>query len=372
MAIDASIYGLLKQQEAPDILGSANKAMNLKSLAMQQGRLSQETEAADRAAHLEKAATFGQAMKGLAAVPEDQRPQAYLQVRDELLRSGVATPDKLPEQYDKGTHMSYVARWDQTAPAIKMELEKSQTAENYAQAKKYGRPESDPMAKQLAMLDARDKMDQQKKQREIQQYSQVGGFKLADGSTPTADDAKKFKAGAAGARALLSNLNEYQNLVDQYGSEAGGKVAQRMDSLVRDIQLAAKNEDLYDLGVLTGPDLSLLEEVVGSAPTGITSKLNPWSASKASNKAQQFRELVNSRVNAKAKTYGFEPQDEWKQLAAGGRKAKTEGDGFPGTSKAVAREPSPEDMEAMHWLQKNADNPKAAGVRSRLQKQGLL
>jgi hypothetical protein len=339
---DTSIYGLIKPVQAPSMMESAKGAATLKSLAMQQDAQAQEMDQAKVTAHLQKAAAFGDAMEGLAKVPEAQRPQAYSQMYKQMSQAGIITPDQAPPEYDPQFHAATVARYQQTKPYLEKNLMRSQAAENFAQAeqaKHKATGSDDPLARQMAMMNARDQLDQQKKQREIQQYSQVGGWKLSDGATPTADDAKKFKTGAAAARSLLSNLNEYQGLVDKYGSEVGGKVAQRMDSLVRDIQLSAKNEDLYGLGVLTGPDLALLEEVVGSAPTGVTSKLNPFAGSKASNKAQQFREMVNTRMNSKAKTYGFEPQDEWKALARGGSPSPSGGSPLGG-SDAVAAPPA--------------------------------
>lgn len=330
MPANPNIYGLSKTVEMPSMLDSQQKASTLSTMALQQSSAAQEMQQKDR---LRKMAEFGSEIEQLVATPKEHQDAAYAQMRQKLLSNGTATPDMLPEQKDPMLLQQYFSRWQQSDPYLEREKKKAEIANLSRKAS----GEADPLARQMAMMDYRDQKDQQKKQRELQQYSHVGGWQLAEGATPTADDAKKFKSGVSAARSLLENVNEYKNLVDQYGSEMGGKVAQRMDSLVRDIQLGAKNEDLYGLGVLTGPDLALLEEVVGSAPTGFGSKLNPFAGSKAGNKADQFRQMLNTRLNAKAKTYGFEPQADWQQLAAGGKpQEKRGGSGVPGASSAVA------------------------------------
>lgn len=325
MPIDTSIYQQIKPIEMPSALDSMGKAMTLKNLAqqgmIQEKQMAREEQESKLKSHLQRASIFGNAMEGLAGLTEAERAANYPKVHAELTQAGVITPEQgIPAEYDPGFYRQNLFKYRQTKDYLDKQLVQSQITKNIADANR--KETADPVARQVAIMDARDQKEQRKKAREIQQYSQVGGWQLKDGATPTLDDAKKFKAGVSAARALLGNLNEYQSLVNTYGTETGGQVAQRMDSLARDIQLTAKNEDLYGLGVLTGPDLKLLEELI-QAPTGIGSKLNPmeWGGAKASNKAQQFREMINTRLNAKAKTYGFEPEPEWTKLAAGGSSA---------------------------------------------------
>jgi hypothetical protein len=327
-------YGLLRPMQAPSIMESRKNAATLSSLVTNQERagkqMAREDEEAKMTAHLRKASMFGNALEGISGLSEEERAAAYPKIKQELVSSGVMGPQDLPDEYDPGLYRQNLMRYRSSKEGIDSRLKNAQIAKLEADAKRG--PGADPLSRQLAVMDARDQMQQKQKQREIEQYSQVGGWRLAEGATPTMDDAKKFKSGASAARTLLENLNEYQGLVDKYGSEVGGKVAQRMDSLARDIQLSAKNEDLYGLGVLTGPDLALLEEII-QAPTGIGAKLDPFSGGRAANKAQQFREMLNTRIGAKAKTYGFEPQEEWQRLAQGGPRQKNNGFG-PGAMAA--------------------------------------
>lgn len=372
MPIDASIYSQLRPVEMPSLLDSATKAANLSSLSMQQARGMKQMEREDREAQLQaqqqKLQVLGGAVDSLAGMPEPERASAYGAVRNQVMQSGLFKPEEIPEEYDPGlfrtTAASVLPVYRQSDAYLARQEKLAKIAKLEAEAK---RGYQDPLTRQMAMLDARESAARRKADEEMRRYSNIGGWKLSEGATPTADDAKKFKSGVSAARTLLENLNEYQNLVARKGSEFSGKDAQRMESLARDIQLSAKNEDLYGLGVLTGPDLQLLEEII-QAPTGFWDQLNPFAGSKAVNKAQQFREMLNTRIGAKAKTFGFEPQADWNRLAQGGPKQKRDGFG----PSARASEPSPEDMEAMHWLSRNPDSPDAEGVRARLSRKGLL
>jgi hypothetical protein len=384
MAIDTSIYNNLRTFQMPSLADSADRAGRLQTMAMQQDQLKKQGASEDRVEKLaqyhQTVSVLGGAVNDLAGLPEPERARVWPGVRSQLVASGTIRPEDAPEHYDPGyfrtTAAAILPAYKRSKEFMERETQQATVAKLNADAKK---SPDDPLKRQMALADYKDSLSRQrsaeerdaaraKRDEEVKRYSQVGGWKLAEGATPTEDDAKKFKAGASAARTLLNNLNEYQALVDKYGSEVGGEVAQRMDSLARDIQLSAKNEDLYGLGVLAGPDLALLEEII-QAPTGLGAKLDPFTGSRAANKARQFREMLNTRVSAKAKTYGFEPQEEWKRLAEGGQK-KRDGEGFG--PKAHATEPTPQDVEALHWLKRNPDDPDAEGVRARLQRRGLL
>jgi hypothetical protein len=256
-------------------------------------------------------------------MPAEQRAVEYPKVRQRLLQQGIIKPEDSPDQYDEGYFRQTWSAYTQSPGYLDRQKTQAEIAKLRAEAARKGSATEDPLARQMALYNWKDQKDQEKKDREMRQYSNIGDWKLSEGASPTADDAKKFKGGVSAARSLLANLNEYQNLISNKGSEYAGKNAQRMESLARDIQLAAKNEDLYGLGVLTGPDLTLLEEII-RAPTGLIDQFNPMAGSKAVNKAQQFREMINTKLGAKAKTYGFEPSESWNRLAAGGTPMREE------------------------------------------------
>lgn len=280
MPADSSVYA---QFRPVDFGAAIERGMNLRQMSMQQKQAKQQQQLAmqDR----ERAMAEQQALKG-----------AYAKAMG---------PDG---KFNRGM---YINELGSINPKMAIETEKTYADIDAAKAKRTAR---DPLETMMAREDYKQRMDQEKKDRELRRYTNVGGWQLKEGATPTPDDAKKFKAGVSATSALLDNLNKYQDLVTDKGSEYFGKNARDMDSLARAIQLDAKNEDLFGLGVLTGPDLALLEELI-QAPTGLGSQLNPMAGTTAANKAQQLREIINSRLGAKAKTYGFQPQSDWTQLA---------------------------------------------------------
>lgn len=63
-----------------------------------------------------------------------------------------------------------------------------------------------------------------------------------------------------------SKLNRYQQLVEEYGTEAFGKDKQALDSAYTEVQLEYKN--VAELGVLAGPDMELIESAIKDATPG--------------------------------------------------------------------------------------------------------
>jgi hypothetical protein len=342
MPIDSSIYQNLKPTQMPDLADAAQKGMTLSQMGLQQKRMTQELASHDKEQaytdHLRKASVLGNALESLSGLQPQERAIAYPKARLELIQSGVLKPEEAPEEYDDGFYRQSLSRFQNSKEGIERQLQQAQIAKLKRDAE---RGEADPLARQMAMLDAREEYAKRKENEKLQRYSNMGGWKLSEGATPTMDDAKKFKSGSAAAMTLLNNLNEFQGLIGKHGAELmPGDAKNRLNSLARDIQLSAKNEDLYSLGVLTGPDLKLLEEII-DAPTGFWENMNPWAGNLSQSKAQQFREMINNRINSKAKTYGFEPTPEWQTLASGGLKKKEEGksSGFGGNEAYAAEAP---------------------------------
>jgi len=93
MAIDSSIYGNIKQYEAPDAMNSMAKAMNLRQMALQsdqQERKAAEDERNSKLAMIQKVQQISlPVMESLASLPEDQRASAYPQAMKDLASQGV-------------------------------------------------------------------------------------------------------------------------------------------------------------------------------------------------------------------------------------------------------------------------------------------
>lgn len=74
---------------------------------------------------------------------------------------------------------------------------------------------------------------------------------------------------------IQSKLEEYKAIVQREGLQAfraGNPTAARLDALAADIRVMAKGERLYALGVLAGPDMDLLEQIIPGG-TGAMTKL---------------------------------------------------------------------------------------------------
>lgn len=128
MPIDTSIYQQLKPAETPSLLDAQTKATNLSQLGLQNQKIAQDNQTAKMTAHLQKAQVFGNALEGLSGMSTEQRAQAYPKMRQELLQAGVISPEQAPEQFDENYYRSSVMRYRQTAPAIENQLKQAHAA----------------------------------------------------------------------------------------------------------------------------------------------------------------------------------------------------------------------------------------------------
>jgi hypothetical protein len=140
MPIDTSIYGNIREVEAPDMLGMAQKGLSLKSLSMQQARESQQMDAESKENqykdHLRKASMFGESLDSLAGLKPQERMAAWPQERARLLQSGIIKPEDAPEEHDEGLFRQNLTRWHQSKEHLDKELQRAQIANTQASATK--------------------------------------------------------------------------------------------------------------------------------------------------------------------------------------------------------------------------------------------
>lgn len=137
-----------------------------------------------------------------------------------------------------------------------------------------------------------------------QNQLQVPGFTVIEGYSPTSKDVEEIKKVSTAGQSLKNTLGKLKSAVDQNGIEVlPGQNKRLMEGLVRDVQLQAK--ELYNLGVLNGPDLQLMESII-SNPTSF------WDVAKNLGQKDAFLKsfdqvggLVDSRVGAVANGRGF-------------------------------------------------------------------
>jgi hypothetical protein len=157
--------------------------------------------------------------------------------------------------------------------------------------------------------DKQDARDEKKAEKEL--TLAVPGFERTGEVLPKAEEAVKFRKATAVSDQLNRKLNRMRELVTDKGSfEYGGKTGQEMESLATEIQLLGKSPELYELGVLTGPDLSLLEKIT-SDPSSMSSLFT-----RDGTRIQQIDSQVKSiqnKLDSTAKSLGY--QKAGKQVA---------------------------------------------------------
>lgn len=149
--------------------------------------------------------------------------------------------------------------------------------------------------------------------KEAEQGILIPDMKPIKGVQITKDSVKKVKSAKAATDSLVPTLKQLTSMFEKYGTEFGGENAAQMEQLVRDAQLIYKNEDFAGLGVLTGPDLKLLEEILPdltSAGANVASTLSLGYTNKAKlAKLKQITSKAQQRFQALSKAHGFEVSD---------------------------------------------------------------
>jgi hypothetical protein len=121
----------------------------------------------------------------------------------------------------------------------------------------------------LALEGKKEARDAKKEEKELQLA--VPGFERTGEVMPKPEEAVKFRKATATADQLKTKLKRLRDLVTKEGSFGMfGNDAAEMQSLATEVQLLAKSPEMYELGVLTGPDMSLLEKITAD-PSGMSS-----------------------------------------------------------------------------------------------------
>jgi hypothetical protein len=147
----------------------------------------------------------------------------------------------------------------------------------------------------------------------------VPGFGVVSGEAPTKDDAKILKQANEMRNDLNTDLQKLRSLVEEYGTENPmSEVGTRMDSLATGMRLKAK--ELFNLGVLNGPDLELMSSIIPN-PADWTQNINPWAGGNILERLNQAEKTFNQRVDSVAGARGFaarnEGTDQNKTMVAG-------------------------------------------------------
>lgn len=114
-------------------------------LAMQRKDQFRKQADDDFASNKMKINRVGNALEGLAGMPEEQRAQSYAQVRADLVKSGAIAPNDAPEQYDPGLFRQTLMGWRGSEEYQNREKKNAEIAKLNADAK------TDPEMKRLSL-----------------------------------------------------------------------------------------------------------------------------------------------------------------------------------------------------------------------------
>lgn len=135
----------------------------------------------------------------------------------------------------------------------------------------------------------------------------IPGLETAPGAQPTAEDAKKVKASIAARERVNASVDELMSLYNKHGTEMTGPVAVRMGQLITAIKLEGKN--LAELGALSGPDVNLMESIVGVDPTSFASNVKDVFGMDTTRQAMEgVRQWAGTQAGANVKAYGYQPK----------------------------------------------------------------
>lgn len=363
MPIDANIYGNIKPFEAPSVADSAGKAMNLSSLMMQQKRaqqqIGQEDQQAKVHAHLQKASIFGNALESLSGLPEEQRAMAYPKARMELVSAGVLKPEDAPEQYDPGFYRQSLMKFQQSKEGIEKRLSVAKLANLQSETNK-NNADAGMKGGRAGILG-----------------------KLTEGQKAVDKDyAKSYNAltqkGAVNAKTAIDRLERLAGEIESdtgFGEAGGGRIASMLPDSMRSRDAIrrrdqAKNFANTTLKELFGGQLSDAEREAAAKEYYNDALGNEDNAKIIREKIAQLRDAYSTEV-AKANYYeqngtllGFRgvPQGAGqsgdRQTAQNNRGAS----GSFGMKSANASDLSTQDMEALHWAQKNGNDPRAQQI----------
>jgi hypothetical protein len=143
-------------------------------------------------------------------------------------------------------------------------------------------------------------------EKEVAGKTSIPGLAALPGATITNDGIKKVQDIAIRKDELVKSIDRLQQLYKQHGTEIYGDAAREMESLVKGIQLTAK--EFYNLGVLNGPDLGLMETMIAN-PTGMKEKLismTPGAGDPVLPKLKEAKSLIDNRFKSTINRYGFQ------------------------------------------------------------------
>lgn len=284
--------------QTPDYLGTIQKGLTMKQMAtdnkLKNDQIAKDNMLRDKKESREKQLQDLDIMGRLAGSAVDQ--PSYEAALAEGQKFGLDV-SQLPQAYDPNIVKGIMGRSLSAKDRLLME--------NDALNRKESRDER----RYLHGIARQDKLDAKaEKIQDREDQLAVPGYKRTGQVLPKPEEAMKLRKATASAEQLQSKLKRLKEIVSEKGSyEYGGEAGAEMDTLATEIQLLSKNEDMYQLGVLTGPDMKLLEKITAS-PTSLNSFFTRDSTRQKQIDTQM--KSIADKLSASTKASGYAPDSQ--------------------------------------------------------------
>lgn len=135
----------------------------------------------------------------------------------------------------------------------------------------------------------------------------VPGFDVAEGATPTLDDAKKLKDTNDAALRMRGTIKDLRTLHQKYGEAPKGTGAELQQQALRAVQIEAKN--IAGLGALSGPDFGLMQDLSAQDANSVTEWVRRnFTGASLEDSLQGLERWMNTVVSATAESRGYAPR----------------------------------------------------------------
>lgn len=149
------------------------------------------------------------------------------------------------------------------------------------------------------------------------------GFDISPDAEPSDVEMKDIRKAQANARTMTQTIDEISGIYKKFGnSPLPGPVKARMSSLSTDLIMAAKSPEMYQLGVIAGPDMELLNRVAADPTTKESTILDFVGDDQSMARLGAFRGQIDRRFGNSARSLGFMPRAKGAQSRPSGAASK--------------------------------------------------
>lgn len=140
----------------------------------------------------------------------------------------------------------------------------------------------------------------------------IPGFKPIAGTQITDDSVKKVKAAAPIVKNMNTIVDGILNDFREKGYKFTGDDAAKYNANVRYLQMLAKSEPVFNLGVITGPDLMLLEQIIPD-PASLKQGMKSTVLGSVGKRLEEFKKNINAGAVQQYRVHGFEEEQQAQQ-----------------------------------------------------------